>query len=79
MCAAEQAVPIATAFCTSDDNKLRGLAPNDDCKDSVRAQRRSPRTLAIPKAVLRYSNDAGMHPRTQLPISIGPDNTVRHF
>lgn len=78
MCAAEQAIPIATAFCTNDENKLKVLGTSGDCKGRTQ-QQRGTRTLAIPKAVLRYSNDAGMHPRTQLPISIGPDNTVKHF
>ena len=79
VCTTEQAIPLATAFGTSDENKLTGLVPGDACKEPCQPERRSPRALAIPKAVLRYSNDAGMHPRTQLPISIGPYDTLRHF
>ncbi|XP_032242038.2 tubulin tyrosine ligase 3 isoform X2 [Nematostella vectensis] len=37
------------------------------------------RTMTIPKAVLRYSSEAGMKERTQLPISIGPDSRGNAF
>ena len=84
LCAA-QPIPVATTFCTTDDGKLKGLiararrgySPEVDVSTDL--QQRGQRQMKIPTAVLKYSSNASLRTDSQLPISIGPDNNVKHF